>query len=100
MRWVVRALDAPRRFTIEGLQSGARQRATTTLGPTSLGTEVRNRLEISTSVRASATVAERLILPIVLGTGLGISILADGFAESVADDQRYLEGVAAGLGGR
>ena len=100
VRWVVRALEAPRHFTVEGLQSGARQRATTTLRPTPLGTEVTSRLEISVSLRASATITERLLMPLLLLTGFGASILADGFEESVADDRRYLDAVAAGLGGR
>lgn len=100
VRWVGRTVEAPHHFTVEGRQSGARQRATTTVLAGPIGTSVTNLLEISTSLRASATIAERLMLPVLLGTGLGMSILADSFVESVTDDQRYLEAVAAGLGGR
>lgn len=100
VRWTVRALESPGRFTVEGLQTGARQRATTILESTPDGTRVTSQLEISTTLRSRATLTERLILPVVLATGLGISILADGFQESVDDDRRYLEAVAAGSGGR
>ena len=100
VRWLVRSVDAPRRFTVEGLQSGARQRATTTLTPTTSGTEVTNLLEISTTWRARATLVERLMLPAMLATGFGISLLAEGFEESLDDDRRYLEAVAHGLSAR
>lgn len=100
VRWTVRSLEPERRFTVEGLQSGARQRATITLEPTTGGTRVTSELEVSTTLRARATLTERLILPVMLATGLGMSILADGFRESVDDDRRYLETVAAGSCGR
>lgn len=100
VRWTVRSLEPERRFTVQGLQSGARQRATTSLEPVAGGTRVTSELEISTTLRARATLTERLILPVMLATGLGISILAEGFQESVDDDRRYLEAVAAGSGGR
>ena len=100
VRWVVLAAEAPHHFTVEGLQSGGRQRATTVLRPTAIGTEVVCRLELSISLRARATVTERLLMPVLLATRFGATILGDSFAESVADDQRHLEAVVAGLDGR
>jgi uncharacterized protein YndB with AHSA1/START domain len=89
VRWSVTALDPGRAFTIESGQSGARQRVTTTLAPSDTGTRVRTTLRLRPSLRAPGGPVERVVVLAVLVTGLGLSLVAGQFDESVADDMAH-----------
>lgn len=87
--WRVVAAEDGRSLTIEGLQAGGRQRATTLIEPHGDGVRITSTLELSPSRRAPGTVVERLLLVVILATGLGMSIVADQLDEAVRDDRAH-----------
>ena len=89
--WVVLAAEPERSFTIEGLQSGARQRVTNTLAASDSGTDVTATIELRPSVKAHGTLVERAVLFLICLTGLGMSIVAGEFEESVDADREAIE---------
>ena len=90
VRWRCTALEPERSLTVEGLQTGARQRVTTRVRAVEGGSEVETTVRLVPSLRAPATVVERLLLPVVLLTPFGRRLLAEGLDESVEDARRAL----------
>jgi len=95
--WVVTACTPLTSFTIQGLQSGARQRATTSLRAIPGGTEVTATLKLSPSLKAHGTVFERLVVVMICFSGLGMSVVADAFEQAIADDRDHLSELPAGV---
>lgn len=85
--WRVVALEHGSSLTIEGLQAGTRQQASTRLEPRTDGVQVTSTLELRTSLKAKGSVVERLVMTFILTTGLGLSVVADQFDQAIADDQ-------------
>ncbi|GAA4737911.1 hypothetical protein GCM10025783_05510 [Amnibacterium soli] len=95
VRWRCTALDADRSITIEGLQSGALQRATTLLHVRDDRVEVESVLRVSPSLRAPGGLLDRALLRALLLTPFGRRMLAEAFDQSVDDDLRALTALAA-----
>ena len=97
LRWRCTALVPGRSLTVEGLQSGARQRVMSTLmdrDGEDGGVQVMTHLTITPSLRAPGRIGERLLLPALLRTPLGARLLAEGLDEAVEDDRRALAALA------
>lgn len=90
VRWRCTALEAGRLVAVEGLQSGARQLATTTLQVHDEQVEVESTLRISPALRAPGSLVDRALLPVLLLTPFGRRMLAESFEQSVEDDLRAL----------
>lgn len=94
VRWRCVAFEPDRLITIEGLQSGALQRATTTLHVHDDRVEVESTLRVSPALRAPGSPLDRALVPVLLITPFGRRMLAEGFDESVEDDRRALAALA------
>lgn len=90
VRWRCTALEPGRLLTVEGLQSGALQRATTMLHVDGDQVVVESVLRISTAFRAPGRALDRALVPVLLLTPFGRRMLQEGFDESVDDDLRAL----------
>jgi len=94
VRWRCTALEPGRLITIEGLQSGALQRATTVLHGRGEQVEVESILRVRPALRAPGSALDRALVPVLLLTPIGRRMLQEGFDQSVDDDLRALTSLA------
>lgn len=95
VRWRCTELEPGRLITIEGLQSGALQRATTVLHVRGEQVEVESILRVRPALRAPGSALDRALVPVLLLTPIGRRMLQEGFDQSVDDDLRALTSLAA-----